>query len=180
MLYILLYHDKILEIFPQWSEIVFFANANTILILLTIYFNVCVTKCKKCCIRTKSMIPTKVLIGITSEMENIESQWSFHQREICPLKNCPCFQKGFTKIILITPVTTVNSARNFLTLKKVETSLLSTMADSRPNHHFMIHLYKEELDEIDIISITNEFVTVKKSRIGSFIAFVCFSLFEIG
>ena len=32
----------------------------------------------------------------------------------------------------------------------------------------MIHIYKDELDEIDIKLITNEFIKVKKSRIVSF------------
>ena len=32
----------------------------------------------------------------------------------------------------------------------------------------MIHIYKDELDEIDIKLITNEFIKVKESRIVTF------------
>lgn len=63
----------------------------------------------------------------------------------------PILRKDSLKIIVITPITTTaTSERSFLTLKKVKTSLLSKMVDSRLNHHLMIHLYIEELDEIDI------------------------------
>ena len=72
------------------------------------------------------------------------------------------------KIILIAPATNAISEGSFSTLKRVETSIRSTMTDSRLNHLFLIHTYKEELDEIDIKLITNEFIKIKEPRIATF------------
>ena len=72
------------------------------------------------------------------------------------------------KIILIAPATNAISERSFSTLKRVKTSIRSTMTDSRLNHLLLIHIYKKELDEIDIKSITNEFIQIMESRIATF------------
>ena len=72
------------------------------------------------------------------------------------------------KIILIAPATNAISERSFSTLKRVRTSIRSTMTDSRLNHLLLIHIYKEELDEIDIKVITDEFIKIEESRIATF------------
>ena len=42
------------------------------------------------------------------------------------------------------------------------------MTDSRLNHLLLIHICKEELDEIDIKLITNEFIKIKESGNATF------------
>ena len=42
------------------------------------------------------------------------------------------------------------------------------MASSRLNHLLMVHVYKEELDEINMKLIVNKFIKVKEFRIASF------------
>ena len=72
------------------------------------------------------------------------------------------------KIILIAPATNSISESSFSSLKRVKTSTHSTMTGSRLNHLLLIQIYKEELDEIDIKLITNEFIKIKESRIATF------------
>ena len=78
---------------------------------------------------------------------------------MCSVKNVPCFQKWFylINIILIASTTYAISEINFSTLKRVKTSILSTMTDSRLNHLLMIHTYSEELHKINIKLIINKF-----------------------
>ena len=75
------------------------------------------------------------------------------------------------KTILIAPAINAISERSFSTLKKVKTSIRSTVTDSRQNDLLLIHIYKEELDEIDIKLITNEFIKIKESRIATFVLY---------
>ena len=56
----------------------------------------------------------------------------------------------------------------FQTLKRVSRSIRSTMTGSRLNHLKMTHIYKEELDEIDMKLMMNKFIKVKKSRTAIF------------
>ena len=69
------------------------------------------------------------------------------------------------KIILIVTATNAISERIFSTLKRVKTSIRSIMTDSRLKHLHLIHIYKEELDEIHIKLITDEFIKIKESRL---------------
>ena len=71
------------------------------------------------------------------------------------------------KIILIAPAANTVSEKSFSILKRVKTSIHSTMTDSRLNHLLLIHIYKKEIDEIDIKLITNEFIKIKESRIAT-------------
>ena len=75
------------------------------------------------------------------------------------------------KTILIAPAINAISERSFSTSKKVKTSIRSTVTDSRQNDLLLIHIYKEELDEIDIKLITNEFIKIKESRIATFVLY---------
>ena len=79
-----------------------------------------------------------------------------------------CIGKNWVKTILIAPATNTISERSFSTLKRFKTSIRSTMASSRLNHLLMVHVYKEELDEINMKLIVNKFIKVKEFRIASF------------
>ena len=81
-------------------------------------------------------------------MKNLSTQKRFLFSEVIKL----------IKTILIAPATNTISERSFSTLKRVKTSIRSTVTDSRLNELLLIHIYKEELDEIDIKLITNEFI----------------------
>ena len=51
---------------------------------------------------------------------------------------------------------------------KREQTIRSTMTGSRLNHLNMTHIYKAELDEIDMKLMMNKFIKVKKSRTAIF------------
>ena len=58
------------------------------------------------------------------------------------------------------------------------------MTGSRLNHLLMIHIYKEEFDEMGMKLMMNKFIEKKKSRTAIFAlfqlwAFVCFSLLTV-
>ena len=53
-------------------------------------------------------------------------------------------------IILIAPAANTISERDFSTLKRIRTSITPTVLGSRLNHFLMKHIFKEELDELDV------------------------------
>ena len=73
------------------------------------------------------------------------------------------------KIILVAPATSTIVRISFSTLKRVKPSILST----RPDHLLMIHIYNNELDEIDIKLIISKFIKVKQSKIATFGLIIC-------
>ena len=115
-------------------------------------------------LKSQLELPPKFVTGklelseIISSMKNLSTEKRFLFSKVIKL----------IKIILIAPAINAISERSFSTLKRVKTSIRSTMTDSRLNHLLLIHIYKEELDEIDIKLITNEFIKIKESRIATF------------
>ena len=59
----------------------------------------------------------------------------------------------------------------FQTSKRGTRSIRSTMTGSRLNHLLMIHIYKEEFDEMGMKLMMNKFIKKKKSRTAIFALF---------
>jgi len=76
-------------------------------------------------------------------------------------KNCH-FQQEVVKVvqlILVMPATTAVSEGSFSTMRRTKSYLRSTMHQDRLNHLMTLHIYQDKLDNLDLISVANEFVT---------------------
>ena len=71
------------------------------------------------------------------------------------------------QVNLVAPATNAILEKHSSTLKRAKTLILSTMI-GRLNYCILIFICKEELDEINIKLIKNEFIKVKESRISIF------------
>ncbi len=75
------------------------------------------------------------------------------------------------KFVLIMPASNSTSERSFNALRRVKTYLRNTMGQERLNHLMVLHVHKELTDDLDLISIANEFVGDSEHRlklIGTF------------
>ena len=77
-----------------------------------------------------------------------------------------------TKLVLVLPATNAVSERSFSALRRVKTFLRSTMNQCRLNHLMVLHVHKTLTDTLDLIAISNEFVTGSEhllTTIGKFV-----------
>ena len=72
------------------------------------------------------------------------------------------------RIVLTIPVTTSTAERSFSTLRRLNTYLLSTMSQTRPNHLMILHIHKDRTDELNICDIAKEFIQVNNRRVKFF------------
>ena len=56
------------------------------------------------------------------------------------------------------PATNAVSERSFFALKRIKTCLRSMSSDKKINHLMLLHIHKEQLDNIDMIVVANEFI----------------------
>jgi len=68
------------------------------------------------------------------------------------------------KLLLIMPATNAYSERSFSMMRRLKTYLRSTMGQSRLNHIMILHMYKEQLDNLDLVSVVNQFISGSKHR----------------
>ena len=71
-------------------------------------------------------------------------------------------------LIAVMPATNSSSERSFSTMKRVKTYLRSTMGQSRLNHLMILNTYKELLDNMDLVSVANEFAQANDRRVHLF------------
>jgi len=62
-------------------------------------------------------------------------------------------------LIIVMPATNAVSERSFSTMRRIKSYLRSTMKQSQLNHTMVLNIYKEELDNLDIVAVANEFVS---------------------
>lgn len=72
------------------------------------------------------------------------------------------------KLIMIAPATNANSERVFSAMKLVKSYLRSTMSINRLNSLMVMYVHKELLDQVDLISVANQFVGANKRRRNTF------------
>ena len=100
-------------------------------------------------------------------------------RTLCEMVNNLSFSKRpFSEVykllrnLLTVPVTTATAERTFSVLRRLKTFLRSTMGQSRLNHVLLLHVHKERTDNIDLLKIAKEFVSVNERRKNFFGTFV--------
>ena len=68
------------------------------------------------------------------------------------------------KMMLLAPATNAVSERSCSALRRTKTWLRTTMSQERLNHCLMLHVHKFLTDELNLMSIAEEFVSVNESR----------------
>ena len=72
------------------------------------------------------------------------------------------------RLILVMPATNAVSERSFSVMRRIKSYLRSTMGQARLNHVMVLNIYKEKLDELNLTSIANEFVSGSEHRLRLF------------
>ena len=75
------------------------------------------------------------------------------------------------RILLTIPVTTSTAERTFSSLRRLKNFLRSTMSQPRLNHIILLHIHKDKTDNLDMLHIAKEFISVndrRKLHFGSF------------
>ena len=72
------------------------------------------------------------------------------------------------KLYLVVPATNTISERSGSTLRRIRTYLRTTMCQSLLSHCMLLNIYKEALDELSLIDITNEFCSENGARLNMF------------
>ena len=76
------------------------------------------------------------------------------------------------KLLLVMPATNAESERIFSALKRVKTYMRATTSDDRLNHLMVMHVHKEELDNVNAVDVANSFVERSSDRQQIFGKFV--------
>lgn len=91
------------------------------------------------------------------------------------LKGLAKGQRGFFKevfrlaqLIIVMPSTNAASERSFSTMKRVKTYLRSTMGQGRLNHLMILNIYKDFLDNLDLMGTAEKFVEGSDHRVKVF------------
>ncbi len=71
------------------------------------------------------------------------------------------------KLVLIMPATNASSERSFSALRRVK-NYLSPMGQERLNHLMILHVHKDITDNLNMISVANEFVSDSEHRMQIF------------
>ena len=72
------------------------------------------------------------------------------------------------KLLLVMPATNAYSERSFSVMRRLKTYLRSTMGQARLNHIMLLHIYKAQLDGLDLSLIANDFVCGNEHRLSYF------------
>ena len=72
------------------------------------------------------------------------------------------------KFLLVMPAANAFSEHSFSALRRVKLYLRSTMTQQRLNHLTVLHIHKDLTDELNIISLANEFVAKCEHRSSIF------------
>ena len=110
------------------------------------------------------------------QLQNLQSQ--FAQSDECSIKACIAFLQELSlpartyfsevvkvvQLILVMPATNAVSERSFSTMRRIKSYLRSTMRQDRLNHLMTLHIYQDKLDNLDLVSVANEFVSLNEHR----------------
>ena len=114
----------------------------------------------------------------SAHLDNIAIKQVTRVNTLCDIfNNQPCLKTIFTEIhtllrlYLTIPVTTASAERSFSALKRIKTYLRNTMTQERLNHCMLLHMHHEKTDELDLVHVAREFVSVcerRKNFFGNF------------
>ena len=98
-------------------------------------------------------------------------------RTLCEILNSICSSKTIfsqvhelVKALLTVPVTTGTAERIFYALR-LKTFLRSSMLQAVLNYVMLLHVHKEKTDELDLLQIANNFVSINDRRKKSLVLF---------
>lgn len=74
-------------------------------------------------------------------------------------------------LVLTIPVTSATAERTFSVLRRLKTFLRSSMSQPRLNHTMLLHIHKSRTDQLNLVEVAKEFVSINNRRqtfFGSF------------
>ena len=90
---------------------------------------------------------------------------------LCEILNSICSSKtifsqvcALVKTLLTVPVTTATAECSFSALRRLKTFLRSSMLQTTLNYVMLLHVHKEKTDELDLLQIANNFVSINDRR----------------
>jgi len=112
------------------------------------------------------------------QIQSLKNQ--FAQSVECPIKTCIAFLQELSlpartyfsevvkvvQLILVMPATNAVSERSFSTMRRIKIYLRSTMLLRQDplNHLMTLHIYQDKLDNLDLVSVANDFVSFNEHR----------------
>ncbi len=72
------------------------------------------------------------------------------------------------KLLLVMPATNATSERSFSAMRRLKTYLRSTMGQERLNNLMILHVHKNVTDNLDLLDVAKNFVSVNESRLAQF------------
>ena len=72
------------------------------------------------------------------------------------------------RIYLTVPVTSATAERSFSTLRRLKNYLRSTMTQKRLNHVVLLHVHKQQTDQLDLSEIASQLISANDRRRVSF------------
>ncbi len=66
------------------------------------------------------------------------------------------------------PATNASSEHSFTALRRIQNYLRNTMGQERLNHLMILHVHRDITDNLDMISVANEFVSDSEHRMQIF------------
>jgi hypothetical protein len=112
---------------------------------------------------TSQLINVANLREAGKEKYDISSIISVLNKEPVSMKLLPQVKK-LLQLYLVCPATTASAERSFGALKRLKTSIRSTMCQKRLNALLILSTYPEEVDNLDMNKLINEFVLKNEMR----------------
>jgi len=84
------------------------------------------------------------------------------------------------QLILVMPATNASSEGSFSAFRMVKNYLSSTMAQDRLNHTMLLHCHKELTDDLNLVTVANQFVDLSSHRLNIFGKFTNADIIPIG
>ena len=77
------------------------------------------------------------------------------------------------KLILVMPATNASSERCFSALRRIKTYLHNTMSQERLNHVMLLHVHKDQTDQLSCSDVGDDFVCGHENRLHHFGNYEC-------
>ena len=72
------------------------------------------------------------------------------------------------RLLLVMPATNAVSERSTSALRLIKTYLRSSMSQMRMNNLMVLHIHKQNLDQVNMVEVANDFVTGSEHRLTLF------------
>ncbi|XP_065182307.1 uncharacterized protein LOC135813016 [Sycon ciliatum] len=116
--------------------------------------------------------------ALTVQLKALASHFASISSEGTSLKDCIHYLRSLSadarkfysevvcvvQLLLVMPATNAVSERSFSTMRRIKTYLRSTMRQDRLNYTMVMSIYKELVDQLDLVAVSNEFVSKNEHR----------------